>query len=181
MPSSRLIACYLGQANTSAGNGVTELISACAYNAVANEVGYYSFTKELTIEFRDLSTKPSFTVAELYRNVFSRIQARGPEDGRERHPVPIHLSLTQDKPQYPCSIQLSICPGHVDGNSRAKSSLMDAPTTPPSVQNNSNVYRGSNLSSLQRVEEVTGHLGEVSVTDSILSLSTNVPRMLLAV
>ena len=173
--------CHSATANTSAGNGVTELISACAYNAIANGVGYYSFTKELTIELRDLSTKPSFTVAELYRNVFSRIQARRPEDGRERHPAPIHLSLTQDNPQYPRSIQLSIRPGHINRSSRTEGPLTGAPITPPSVQNNSTACRGSNLSSLPRVKEVTGHLEEACVTDSILPLSTKVPRMLLAV
>jgi hypothetical protein len=99
--------CHAGTAATSEGNGVTELISACAYNSQANGVGSYSFTKELIIELRELSRRPMFTVAELYKNVFGRIQSRKPEDEdmRERHPAPIHLSLTQDHPRYPRSIQ----------------------------------------------------------------------------
>ena len=64
--------CHVGTATTSEGSGVTELISACAYNSRANGVGSYSFTKELVIELRDLSLKPSFTVAELqYIGIFS--------------------------------------------------------------------------------------------------------------
>jgi hypothetical protein len=102
--------CHAGTATASEGNGVTELISACAYNSQANGVGSYSFTKELIIELQQLSQKPSFTVAELYRNIFCRIQSRRPEDEdqRERHPAPIHLSLTQDHPRFPRTIQ--ICP-----------------------------------------------------------------------
>jgi hypothetical protein len=92
------------------GCGVIEMISACAYNATANGVGYYSFTRELTI---GLSKRPSFPVADLFRNMFSRIQARRLEDGRERHPAPVHFSLTQDNPDFPRSIQLSVRPGHI--------------------------------------------------------------------
>jgi ribosomal protein L37AE/L43A len=104
--------CHAGTATSSEGNGVTELISACAYNSQANGVGSYSFTKELIIELRQLNQKPSFTVAELYRNIFCRIQSRRPEDEdrRERHPAPIHLSLTQDHSKFPRSIQISAQP-----------------------------------------------------------------------
>ncbi|KAE9371438.1 hypothetical protein N431DRAFT_483980 [Stipitochalara longipes BDJ] len=104
--------CHSGTATASEGNGVTELISACAYNSQANGVGSYSFTKELIIELGQLSQKPSFTVAELYRNIFCRIQSRRPEDEdrRERHPAPVHLSLTQDHPRFPRSIQISARP-----------------------------------------------------------------------
>jgi hypothetical protein len=100
--------CHSGTATASEGDGVTELISACAYNSQANGVGSYSFTKELIIELQQLSQQPSFTVAELYRNIFCRIQSRRPEDEgrRERHPAPIHLSLTQDHPIFPRTIQI---------------------------------------------------------------------------
>lgn len=100
--------CAGGAANTLEGNGVTELIAACGYNAIANGVGQYSFTSALITELLDLSSRPAFTVAYLYNNIFSRIQGRMPEDGRERHPPPIHLVLTQED-DFPRSIQLSIC------------------------------------------------------------------------
>lgn len=101
--------CAGGAVNTLEGNGVTELIAACGYNAIANGVGPYSFTHALILELLDLSSKPPFTVAYLYNNIFTRIQGRMPEDGRERHPPPIHLVLTQES-RLPRSIQLGKCP-----------------------------------------------------------------------
>lgn len=104
--------CASGTANACEGTGVNELISACAWNETANGVGPYSFTSALVIELRRLSQKASFSVGELYRNIFWRIQSRMPEDPRqegkerERHPAPIHLVLTQDT--VPRSIQLSV-------------------------------------------------------------------------
>ncbi|KAH8753396.1 hypothetical protein BGZ57DRAFT_773945 [Hyaloscypha finlandica] len=105
--------CASGVANTCEGNGVNEVISACAYNAIANGVGAYSFTSALVIELTRLSKKTLFSVGELYRNIFIRTQSRMPEDmpeeGREaeRHPAPIHLILTQDS-QAARSILLSV-------------------------------------------------------------------------
>jgi hypothetical protein len=98
--------CNAGTANTNEGEGVTELISACAWNSTANGVGPYSFTNALVIELQDLAKKPSFSTGELYSNIFSRIQGRMPENGMERHPAPVHLVLTNDT-QFPRSIQLS--------------------------------------------------------------------------
>ncbi|KAE9379701.1 hypothetical protein N431DRAFT_553822 [Stipitochalara longipes BDJ] len=54
--------CASGVANTCEGNGVNEVISACAYNAIANGVGPYSFTSALVIELRRLSKKAVFSV-----------------------------------------------------------------------------------------------------------------------
>lgn len=92
--------------NTDHGQGVTEVIAACSFNSIANGVGRYSFTKELTTELETLSTKPSFTTEQLYNNIYLRIQARMPENGRERHPAPIRLVLTNETP-HPRSLQLS--------------------------------------------------------------------------
>jgi hypothetical protein len=107
--------CASGTANTSEGSGVTEIITACAWNQIANGVGEYSLTNALAVELQLLSLRRSFSVGELYRNVFLRTQSRQPtmrtEDGRhwERHPAPIHLVLTQDTLR-PRSIQLSVQP-----------------------------------------------------------------------
>lgn len=103
--------CASGTANASEGNGVNELISACAFNETANGVGPYSFTSALVTELRLLSNRPSLSVGELYKKIFFRTQCWMPEelyaDGteRERHPAPIHLVLTQGRP-IPRSIQL---------------------------------------------------------------------------
>jgi hypothetical protein len=105
--------CASGTANTSEGSGVTEIITACAWNQIANGVGEYSLTNALVVELQLLSPRRSFSVGELYRNVFLRTQSRQStmrtEDGRhwERHPAPIHLVLTQDTLR-PRSIQLSV-------------------------------------------------------------------------
>jgi hypothetical protein len=115
-PSDVLIlldCCASGTANTCEGNGVNEVISACAWNETANGVGAYSFTSAIVIELGRLSKKPSFSVGELYRNTFFRTQSRMPEDPpeqgreRERHPAPIHLVLTQDR-QIARSIPLAL-------------------------------------------------------------------------
>ncbi|KAH6713371.1 hypothetical protein BKA61DRAFT_552970 [Leptodontidium sp. MPI-SDFR-AT-0119] len=103
--------CASGTANASEGNGVNELISACAFNETANGVGPFSFTSALVTELRLLGNRPSFSVGELYKKIFFRTQCRMPEelyaDGteRERHPAPIHLVLTQGGP-VPRSILL---------------------------------------------------------------------------
>jgi hypothetical protein len=98
--------CNAGTANTNEGEGLTELISACAYNSKANGVGPYSFTHALVIELKELAKRPYFSVGELYGNIFCRIQARMPEDGTERHPAPVHLVLTNDT-HYQQSIRMS--------------------------------------------------------------------------
>lgn len=100
--------CSSGIGHGGEGNGVTELMSACAFDIQANGVGHYSFTKALTTELRLLSRKGSFPVVELYTRVYCRAQhhmAQGLPN--ERYPAPIHLVLTRDD-LFPRSIQLSI-------------------------------------------------------------------------
>jgi hypothetical protein len=103
--------CHSGTANTNEGRGVTELISAGAFNTKANGVGPYSFTNALILELEALASKRRFSTAELYNNIFCRIQLRMPEDNlkSERHPAPVHLVLTNDS-QYRRSIHLSKLP-----------------------------------------------------------------------
>jgi hypothetical protein len=72
--------CHSGTANTNEGRGVTELISAGAFNTKANGVGPYSFTNALILELEALASKRRFSTAELYNNIFCRIQLRMPED-----------------------------------------------------------------------------------------------------
>jgi WD40 repeat protein len=85
---------------------VTELIAACGYNNSALGVGPYSFSSALIMELQKLSKRPSFSVGELYSNIYLNIQHRNLMDGTERHPPPIHLPLTQEA-HFPRSIQLS--------------------------------------------------------------------------
>jgi hypothetical protein len=88
--------CSSGVANASEGNGVTELICACAFDTKANGVGHYSFTRALITELRFLSKKPCFSVGELYTSIYTRIQSYLPQGiENERYPAPVHLTLTE--------------------------------------------------------------------------------------
>jgi hypothetical protein len=100
--------CSSGIGDVGEGNGVTELMSACAFDVVANGVGHYSFTKALTTELRLLSKKSSFPVGELYANIYCRIQYHLTQGvAGERYPAPIHLQLTRDD-EFPRGLLLSV-------------------------------------------------------------------------
>jgi len=64
-----------------------------------------------------------------------------PEDGRERHPPPIHLLLTQED-DFPRSIQLSVRHDHEELDSE----LPEEPAEPPSSSPDPNIGRGSSMS-----------------------------------
>lgn len=97
--------CASGVCTTDEGNGVTELVAACAYNAIANGVGPFSFTHALTIKLRTMVSLPYFTVAYLYNSIFTEVQSQKHEDSRYKK-APVHLVLTQNL-NYPRSIRLS--------------------------------------------------------------------------
>jgi hypothetical protein len=103
-----LDSCSSGIGDGGEGHGVTELMAACAFDAIANGVGHYSFTKALTTELRLLSKKRSFPVVELYQKVYCRAQHHMPQGIKnERYPAPILLQLTRDN-IFPRGIQLSV-------------------------------------------------------------------------
>lgn len=99
--------CHAGTANSNEGNGVTELIAACSYGEKTNTRGSYSFTGALEQELRELSKLPSFSIGNLYHNIFCRIQSRFINQGQE-NPAPVYLPLTQEDPRFPRSIRLSV-------------------------------------------------------------------------
>lgn len=179
--------CASGVASSNEGNGVTELISACAYNSIANGVGPYSFTHSLVIELRELSRRKTFSVGELYSNIFCRIQCRLPEDGRERHPAPVHLVLTHES-HYPRSIELSVqrkatdintgTPPHLDislGDQEMMDENAPAGTIGPE-------YRGATMSTLTREElSSDAHYLVDTLQESISTIETAVPRLAFAV
>ncbi|TVY85278.1 Cholesterol oxidase [Lachnellula suecica] len=98
---------HAGTANNEEGNRTTELIAACTYDSTTNGIPSYSFTKELEIELRELSKLSSFSIGNLYDNVFSRVRIRASEEGRQ-HQSPVYLPLTQESPRSPRSIRLSV-------------------------------------------------------------------------
>ncbi|PMD44771.1 hypothetical protein L207DRAFT_286342 [Hyaloscypha variabilis F] len=97
--------CASGVCTSDEGNGVTELIAACAYNAVANGVGRYSFTHALNSKLRQLSQLPCFNIGYLYNAIFSEVQSWKVEDARFLK-APVHLVLSQNH-DLPRSICLS--------------------------------------------------------------------------
>lgn len=89
----------------STGNGVTELLAACAFNSIANGVGPFSFTYALISQLRKLVHVPVFSIGYLYNLLFTEIQSWRLENSQHKK-APIHLVLTQDH-RLPRSITLS--------------------------------------------------------------------------
>ncbi|PVH78147.1 hypothetical protein DL98DRAFT_390647, partial [Cadophora sp. DSE1049] len=100
--------CSSGVVHASDGDGITELICACGYDSIANGVGQYSFTHELTTELRLLSNKPTFTVGELYSAVYTRMQSHMKQGvANERYPSPMHFVFAPEE-SFHRSISLSV-------------------------------------------------------------------------
>jgi len=97
--------CSSSVCTTDEGNGVTELIAACAYNATANGVGPFSFTHALNAKLRQLSQLPSFSIGQLYNAIFTEVQGWRLEDSHHKK-APVHLVLSQNQ-GFPRSICLS--------------------------------------------------------------------------
>ncbi len=97
--------CSSGICTADEGNGVTELIAACAYNALANPVGPYSFTYALNAKLRLLAQRPDFTIGVLYNAIFTEVQSQRHLDPRYKK-APVHLVLSQNQ-NMPRSIRLS--------------------------------------------------------------------------
>lgn len=84
-----------GSFTSTEGNGVTELIAACAFKRSSNTAKSPSFTKVIVNTLQRLSLMPSFTVNYFYNCIFEKCQAL-----REfhHHKVdPIHIILGQDQ------------------------------------------------------------------------------------
>lgn len=95
--------CASGVCTTDEGNGVTELIAACAYNAIANGVGSYSFTHALITKLRLMAYLPYFNIGYLYNAIYTEVSSWRIEDPRFKK-APIHLVLSQNQ-----SLSRSIC------------------------------------------------------------------------
>jgi hypothetical protein len=174
--------CASGTANSGEGNGASELISACAYNATANGVGPYSFTSALVIELYELSKKSSFSVGELYSNIFIRSQSRMPEDGQERHPAPVHLVLTRSN-EFPRSIQLSQMRIRVENSSidEIEGSLNDSTALPSVLHAGQWTARSSNSSHLIEIDDVISPTPSISFGGRMYLERNSVPRLAFAV
>jgi hypothetical protein len=169
--------CHSGTANTNEGHGVTELISAGAYNTKANGVGPYSFTNALILELEALAWKRRFSTAELYNNIFCRIQLRMPDDdsNTERHTAPVHIVLTNDT-QYRRSIHISKLP--VSANCPRKENVLTPSDTLKASANDdidSEIQSGTISPSLRTAAKAK------ETTEYSTMCSTMVPRLFLAI
>jgi ankyrin repeat protein len=97
--------CASGVCTTDEGNGVTELIAACAYNAITNGVGPFSFTHALIAKLRLLAQLQHFTIGYLYNALFTEIQGWRIEEACHKK-APVYLILSQNS-DLPRSIRLS--------------------------------------------------------------------------
>jgi hypothetical protein len=104
------------------------------------------------MELKKLSTKPIFSVGELYSNIYLNIQHRTLMDGTERHPPPIHLQLTQES-RFPRSIQLSPSRKVSEQAFYEIIGLSESSTSHPDT----GVTRGSSFSSPATVESASAH------------------------
>jgi hypothetical protein len=172
--------------NTNDGEGVTELISACTWNSEANRVGPYSFTHALVVELQELGRKPSFSTGELYSNTFSRIQVRMPESGRERHPAPVHLVLTNESP-HRRSVSISkrevlkktdqAAPGSVENTQSGYDPEGSGPSKILAIPN----MRGSAMSSLTDTTNIRADTPSPAEDGHETALSKDLPRLAFAI
>jgi len=84
-----------GSFKSTEGNGVTELIAACAFKESANRVEPGSFTKLLINTLQRLSRMRSFTINYLYNCLSEKWQGFRQLNGHNIDPI--HVILGQDK------------------------------------------------------------------------------------
>ncbi|KAF4636343.1 hypothetical protein G7Y89_g1731 [Cudoniella acicularis] len=99
-----LLDCGHAGTTNNEGSGNTELIAASSHTSSVKQYRT-SFSRQLEIEFRELSKLPSFSVGNLYHNIFCRLQSTTEEQELR---TPLYLPLTQDHPKFPRSIRLSV-------------------------------------------------------------------------
>ena len=157
------------------GNGVTELIAACAFNDSTNGVGRFSFTHALIGQLSKLSHMPFFTVGYLYNLLFTEIQGWRKEDTRHKK-APVHIILTQDH-RLPRSIKLSSKRSSLGGRKSSTlhdtgsgSQLESSPENPPGTDNVISPFSSdvaSSMSSLSTLPEFPRLLFSVRINENI--------------
>ena len=152
--------CAAASSATSNGNGVTEIIAACGFEAWAPGVGQHSFTRSLIDELRYLSRKGPFSSSLLHNKVLSRVKYWKPRyapsatsNFREERRTPIYIVISNEV--SPRSIELQ--PQH-QRLSKASSSEAVSP-----------VSRGSAFSSLSTSSDQTSTTETAIQSDSSLS------------
>jgi hypothetical protein len=88
-----------GSFTSTKGNGVTELIAACAFKESANTAESPSFTEVVINTLQRLSRMPSFTVNYLYNCIFKKYQAFHEFRGQKVDPIRIILGQDEGRPR----------------------------------------------------------------------------------
>jgi hypothetical protein len=172
--------CAAGTANTNEGNGVTELLAACAFNGIANGVGPYSFTHALINQLRLLSSTSCFSTAILFNRLYTEIEGWR-LIGKDFQRPPVHLVLSQDA-QLPRSIQLSVQrPATKDSN--VNRSVSDAESQASACGNeHSPLTESQTSSSSDDLRTLQSDASDASSNTSNTSLSLDAfPRLLFSV
>ena len=101
--------CAAASSATGSGNGITEIIAACGFEAWAPGVGQHSFTRSLIDELRYLHGTAPFSTSLLHNKVLSRVKYWKPRfdpsgSHREMRKTPIYIVLSNES--RPRSIEL---------------------------------------------------------------------------
>ena len=93
--------CAAASSATSSGNGITEIIAACGFEAYAPGVGQHSFTRSLIDELKYLEGMGSFSTSLLHDKVLSRVKYWKPRFGpsASRHEIrrtPIYIVISSE-------------------------------------------------------------------------------------
>ena len=103
--------CAAASSATGSGNGITEIIAACGFEAWAPDVGEHSFTRSLIDELRYLSRTGPFSTSMLHNKVLSRVKYWKPRYAPsashreiEMRRAPIYIVVSNEK--RPRSIEL---------------------------------------------------------------------------
>ena len=120
--------CAAASSGGTAGQGVTEVIAACGFEAPASGVGHHSFTSNLTDELRYLGrSRASFTTAFLHNKVLARLkQSWNPrymsDEHRERRRTPFYIHLADSAKQRCIELGPHLAPPPAPSNPQSGSS-----------------------------------------------------------
>jgi len=101
--------CAAASSATGSGNGITEIIAACGFEAWAPGVGQHSFTRSLVDELKYLGSMGPYSTSLLHNKVLSRVKYWKPRfttsaSHREMRKTPIYIVISNET--RPRSIEL---------------------------------------------------------------------------
>ncbi len=149
--------CAAASSATGSGNGITEIIAACGFEAWAPGVGQHSFTRSLVDELRYLGSIGPFSTSLLHNKVLSRVKYWKPRfapsaSHREMRRTPIYIVISNET--RPRSIELESLQPEKSTN------LNNSDASPVSP------IRGSAFSSLSPSADETSTSGKASKSSS---------------